>query len=282
MHLPKLGARPSRQLDITVLNGNLTFIGQPLMVGRYKSVDLTGTEDTIDLHIGGGMRVALALGTYPEAPGTFAIFRNAHQEPNNPWRLPRPRAAIVIGLGEEGSLRAADLEFSVSQGAKGWAQRAAEGRPAPPGLEIAATLIGSGGIGISAGIAARAIATGVRRANQRLLNLGLPLITRLTLVKSGAWTEPPTHGTVCACLRWRHRAISRSRRRSPRALRPFGDKPAGGYRATDYDLISVTAPSTGSISFALDTRRARSEVRRRAGPARVDPAVGRKGRDRWL
>ena len=255
------GATPVPALNITVLNGHLTFIGQPLMVGHYKSVDLTGTEETIDLHIGGGMRVALALGTYPEAPGTFAIFRNAHQEPNNPWRLPRPRAAIVIGLGEEGSLRAADLEFSVSQGAKGWAQRAAEETPgAGQGLEVAATLIGSGGIGISAGIAARAIATGVRRANQRLANLGLPLITRLTLVEwyldraADAW-----HG-----LRVLAMAAPRDFEIAPTiasGTAPLRRQAAGGYRGTDYDLISVTSPSTGSISFALDTRRARSEVR---------------------
>ena len=255
------GAPSVPTLKVAVLNGNLTFIGQPLMVGHYKSVELTGTEDTVDLHIGGGMRMALALGTYPEAPGAYAIFRNARQEPDNPWRLPRPRAAIVIGLGEEGSLRAADLEFSVSQGAKGWAQRAAEETPGRgDGLEIAATLIGSGGIGIGAGVAARAIATGVRRANQRLANAGLPLIVRLTVVEwyldraADAW-----HGLRVLALAAPHDFEIAPTIASGTA--PLRRQPAGGYRGTDYDLISVTAPSKGLISFALDTRRARSEVR---------------------
>jgi hypothetical protein len=34
-----------------------------------------------------------------------------------------------------------------------------------------------------------------------------------------------------------------------------------GYRGTDYDLISATTSATDTISFALDTRRARTEVR---------------------
>ena len=40
--------------------------------------------------------------------------------------MPRPKAVIVVGLGEEGKLRAADLVQSVRQAVIAWAQRLAE------------------------------------------------------------------------------------------------------------------------------------------------------------
>ncbi len=288
-------------LDVSLLNGNLTFVSQPLMLGHYRALELTGTEGVVDKHLGGAMRTALEAGLYPDAPGSHQVFLNTQHRRDNPWQLPRPRAVIVIGLGEEGSLDAARLQDSVCQGVKAWAQRAAEdagglaipGRsgiasPEDGGLELAATLIGSGGIGISPGTAARAIAQGVRQANQRLAAIGWPLVRRLTLVEwyldraGEAW-----HGlqvlAAAAPLAFRIAPAIAS------GTGPLRYQPEIGYRGASYDLISTTTSAEGTISFALDTRRARTEVRAqhtqtrlleqlvaRAATARTsDPDLGR-------
>src|SRR6476620_7907098 len=92
---------------------------------------------------------------------------NHNADRENPWRLPRPQAVIVAGLGEEGKLRADDLRQTVRQATLAWAQRSIE-NPENSQIELAATLIGSGGSGISAGQSAQVIAQAVREANDRL------------------------------------------------------------------------------------------------------------------
>ena len=65
---------------------------------------------------GGAMEVSLKAGLYPDAPGTHQIFINKHlSEHGNPLQPPRPQAVIVVGLGQEGKLRATDLADSVHE-----------------------------------------------------------------------------------------------------------------------------------------------------------------------
>src|SRR5687768_12002578 len=99
------GPPADEPLRVTVVNGNLRFVPEPLMLGHYSSIALTGTERVMDDLIGGMMSVSLALGQYPEAPETNDLFINRLQPPDNPLQLPRPHAVIVVGLGDEGSLR---------------------------------------------------------------------------------------------------------------------------------------------------------------------------------
>jgi tetratricopeptide (TPR) repeat protein len=286
-------------LRVSVLNGNLTFVRQPLLVGHYRSLVLTGTERVIDRQIGGTMSAALGAGLYPSEPGSYQVFVNTQYVPNNPWQLPAPSSAIVIGLGDEGGLRETNLTMSVRQGVLGWAHRVAE-QPggAPSHFEIAATLMGSGGIGISAGSAARAIAQGVREANDRLNAAGWPCVSRLVLVE--LYLERATDA-------WRGLQLLGGPGGQRFDIAPTVEAGTGplrrqidnGYRGADYDLISATTPenvnaeggatstttaleqsvapatagvpvatgatrprSTNSaISYRLDTRRARTEVR---------------------
>ena len=295
------GAPVLPALDVIVLNGNLTFVRQPLMIGHYRALELTGTEAVVDKHLGGAMHIALEAGLYPDAVGTHQVFFNTQPSRDNPWQLPRPRAVIVVGLGEEGGLNATQLQDSVCQGVKAWAQRAAENaddaeaigkaEDAPgsaAGLELAATLVGSGGMGISPGTAARAIAQGVRQANQRLAAIGWPLVGRLTLVE----LYLDRAGEAWRGLQVLAAAAPRAFRIAPAIASgtgPLRYQPESGYRGAGYDLISTTTTADATISFALDTRRARTEVRAqhtqtklleqlvaRAATARTsDPNLGR-------
>jgi hypothetical protein len=256
-------------LQITVLNGDLSFVSQPLMLGHYESLELTGTEWVVNQHVGDAMRMALQAGLYAGEPGTYALFLNTSGNANDLLQLPKPKAAIVVGLGEEGSLTTRELEMSVCQGAKAWAQRWREesaGADEPgEGIALAATLIGSGGLGISASGAARAIARGIWQANRRLCSdkAGAsywPRISELTLVElyldraTDAW-----HGVqVLAQSDPQAYQLAATITSGSNAMRR---QPDTGYRGADYDLIRTSTSADGTVSYAMDTRRARTEVR---------------------
>ena len=251
-------------LQVTVLNGNLSFVRQALLVGHSRSLTLTGTEAVVNGLVGGAMKASLDAGLYPDAPGTHQIFLNTRSDPDNPWRTPQPAQVVVAGLGEEGKLSEADLIRTTRQAVIAWVQRRAED-PDHTGVtvELSATLMGSGGVGMYPGNAARAIAQGVREANQRLAaqpQHGWPVVTRLTLVElyleraSDAWhglqvlaTAAPGHYDVTPTIQ--------------SGVGPLRRQIDSGYRGTDYDFITATSTTEDTISFALDTKRARTEVR---------------------
>ncbi len=266
-------------LHVRVVNGDLTFIHQPMLVGHYRSLSITGTEAVVDRMLGGAMAASLQAGLYPQAPGEHQLFLNTRGEPQNPWRPPRPQAAIVIGLGDEGALKAGELAATVRQAALAWSQRLAERGDASAAVEIAATLVGSGGLGVNPGDAACAIARGVREAAQivRLGNLqrseaapspagadpmAWPEITGLTLVElyleraSEAWRAlqvqaqaTPGHFDVAPTI--------------VAGVGPLRRQIDTAYRGARYDLISAEAnpQDASAILFRLDTRRARTEMR---------------------
>ena len=77
-------------LKISVINGDLSFIRQPLLIGHYRSLRLSGTEYVVNKLVGGAMENSLKVGLYPVPPGTHQVFVNTHADPNNPWQPPRP------------------------------------------------------------------------------------------------------------------------------------------------------------------------------------------------
>jgi tetratricopeptide (TPR) repeat protein len=250
-------------LAVEVLNANLMFTRVPLLVGHYASTRLTGAEWVVDDLLDGALRTALKAGIYPDRAGEHRVFRNASKG-DNPLQLPRPEWAIVVGLGAESELKGSALLDSVRAGLLGWAQALAE-RPggAPPSFDLAATLVGSGGTGITPGQSAQMIARAAHEANQTLAECGWPLVASLTLVElyldraSEAWRALQVQASA-APERWR---IGEQVRRGAGALRRTLD---ASYRGADYDLISAVVHGSGigaQIAYTLDTRRARSEVR---------------------
>ncbi|MFL6574036.1 MAG: CHAT domain-containing protein, partial [Burkholderiales bacterium] len=270
--------RPAREsvsaagpvLEVSVLNANLAFVQLPLMIGHYRAERLTGTESVMDALTGGKMQTALTLADYPSEPGTSRVFPNNRANPDDTQRMPRPAAVIVVGLGEEGDFRGSSLVESARKGAISAAQWAARNPKNLPQFELAATLIGSGGPSISAGQAAQLVAQGVREANVALAQLGgeCPLIGHLQFVElyldraAEALRALQTQVAASPAL-----FRMRDERVQPGAgalRRPLD----AGYRGTSYDFISAladkpagAAPEQVPIRYALDTRRARTEVR---------------------
>ena len=266
--------RGATKMRVTVVNGDLTFVRQPLLLGHYRSLRLTGSEAVVNRLIGGAMAESMNTGLYPIEPGSHQMFINSTRAEDNPWRLPRPEAVIVVGLGQEGKLRASDLAQSVQQAVLAWAQRAAEAPASTGQFDLAATLLGSGGPGISAGQAAQLIAQGVREANLRLgrSNSGWPTVGRLFLVElyldraTEAWRALKVHIEASPD----HYVVDDTLQFGPGALRRPLDS---GYRGADYDLISaisgIDADGDAMISFTLDTKRARTELRSQRTQSRL-------------
>jgi hypothetical protein len=226
-------------------------------------MSLTGTEFVMDRLIGNTMRDSLDIGVYPEPPGTHQIFMNTRRDPDDAVRLPRPEAVIVVGLGEEGKLNAAALVQTVRQGVIAWAQRVAEKPGAPAVFELAATLVGSGGKGMSVAQSAQLIAEAVRDADNRLALRKWPRVSGLRLIElyldraTEAWRTLQLEAEASPGLY----VIGDAVEVADGALsRPLGS----GYRGANYDFITaitqVDADGHRAISYTLDTKRARTEV----------------------
>jgi hypothetical protein len=262
-------------LQVEVINGDLSYVDSPLLIGHYRSVELTGAEAVVNRLLGGALQRSLDLQVYPDPPGTCEIFINAATGAlDNPWRMPRPEAAIVVGLGEEGKLQGRDVALTVRQGALAWAQRMAERHPGRSSFELASTLISSGGQGMHTGQVAQMIVQGLREANERLRQMNtranggggatLPVIAKLKIVELyqsraiEAWSA----------LRVMQAATPAFLRLGERLGQLHGGlrRPLdSGYRGANYDLVTATTATDRwgheSIQYTLDSKRARSEVR---------------------
>ena len=251
-------------MEVIVVNADLRFTEQALLVGHYRSTTLTGAETAVDAMLDGRMSRSLNAGLYPSATGSHQVFHNACVASDAGTCLP---VVIVAGLGDEGELRAADLVYTVRQAILAYAQRLSEqqGSALPADFSLAATLIGSGGSGITAGSSALAIVQAAHEANTKLEQVdGWPTLGKLTLVE--LYLERATDA-------WHALQMQEQSDRSllrlvgkiqfgPGALRRTPDS---GYRGTSYDFISaLQQPGPDAehpgIAYTLDTRRARAEV----------------------
>lgn len=281
-------------LQVVILNADLTCIREPLFIAHYRSMSLTGSEAVIDALVGKVMSRSLAAGLYPDATGSHQIFANVYRDPDDPLRPPRPCIAVVVGLGEEGKLRSVDLTYSVRQAVVAHGLRQAEQDGDTHGrLGIAATLMGSGGTGITPSVAVQAIVQGVLDANQKLQAGGWPQVGRLTLVElyleraAEAWRALKLQEQTAP----HPFALAGRVRPGPGALRRSLD---AGYRGSSHDLLSVRPVEHAEgglpgIAYTLDSKRARTEIRaqhaqgallrelveRASNDARADPQIGR-------
>jgi tetratricopeptide (TPR) repeat protein len=271
---------PAPRLRMSVVNGNLMFVREPLMLGHYRSLKLTGSEAEVDRLLAHPMRKSLHAGLYPSAIGSHQVFVNTDRHADEA----RPEAVIVAGLGEEGTLRTTDLALTVRQATLAYSQRMSE-TGAPAFFDLAATLIGTGGIGVRIGTAAQAIAQGVSQANDRLRQVQRPVVANLRLIELYLDRATEAHHALDALAMdhtQRYELAPQVELREGALPRPLDS----GYRGAGYDFITVERrPAAGQrgdalggvIEFTLDTRRARNEVRGQATQARLVDELVRVG-----
>ncbi|MFN6971237.1 MAG: CHAT domain-containing protein, partial [Rheinheimera sp.] len=263
--LPRAGSElPPLQLEVH--NGDLRFIGHPLLLGHQISLELTGSEFVVNQLLGGDLTRALRSGVYPALPGQFQVFHNRQVNSNDPLAFPKPRAAIVVGLGDEGDLTPAEIQQSVYSGVVGYCLQV-DG-PAQ-GIVLAATTLGSGGI-LTVSQSVEALVQGVLNANQKLTQLtssrtrAASWIAKLVIVEQFHNRAVEAWHKLHSC-----QTLSRSMTIELSSYLAEGQgavsKPVDGhYRGAKYDLIRITERSIDSeyltLEFALFTRRARSEI----------------------
>jgi CHAT domain-containing protein len=284
---------------ITVVNGDLSFERSPLLIGHYTSTRLSGAERFIDQMTDCAMSRSLDADVYPSDAGTHQIFLNTFVNTSRGWLTARPEAVIVVGLGQEGDLRPAQLSMTVRRAVVAWAQRVAEDArsgasggtapPTPPMLTVASTLMASGGSGVTAAQSAILIAQGVLEANQLLARSAhaVPRVARLRLIElytdraSEAWRALRLQTIASPGSYTLDDPIAPGTGPLPRPLDL-------GYRGAAYDYVQATTRSeTGEIEYAIDTRRARTEIRavstqarlvrnlvKDASATRIDPQIG--------
>lgn len=251
-------------LKISVINGDLTFVSEPLMLGHYRSLVLSGAEKVIDDFLNGIMTKALRLRNYATQPGESTVFENRQGVKDDPHAAPRPAGVVVVGLGAEGDLKGDDLVKTVREGVVAYAIQLASDPQKPTSFELAATLIASGGLGIEVAVSARAVAQGVHAANERLLKENAPLVSKLHVIEvyedraTEALRELRALGEYKPGMFEVERWLTRGINSLPRPLTP-------GYRGASYDMVSVlngpVLDGQTSVAFAVDSRRARTEVR---------------------
>jgi hypothetical protein len=190
------------------------------------------------------------------------VFRNTHVLGDDRIRVPRPAAVVVVGLGEEGTLTAADLVLTVRKGVIAWAERVAEQKEAPPTFDLAATLIGSGGKGMEVAQVAMLLAEAVSDADALLQSVELPRVGEFKIIEllldraTDAW-----HALADQAKHAPHRyQVAAAITPGSAALRRV---PGTHYRGADYDFVSVVSrvSEQGSeLAYTVDGRRARTDV----------------------
>jgi tetratricopeptide (TPR) repeat protein len=284
------------RLRVKVYHGDLRFVREALLVGHYQSLSLTGSEAVVDTLVGGRMNKAVRAGIYPERVGSYQIFENGRNTNLGRQRqryIPRPKAAIIVGLGEEGKLNAQHLSFTIRNGILAFAERLAEDPDCAATFEIAATLVGSGGTGVTVGNAALALVQAITDGNARLKEVSWPQVSALKIV------ELFLDRAADALRVLKMHAQANPDRIDVEPILAEGNGSLrrsldSSYRGATYDFISARK-AVGSqdghpaIAYSLDTKRARTEVRAQSAQgsllrdlvaeasnsAHSDPLIGR-------
>ncbi|MGE0822055.1 MAG: CHAT domain-containing protein [Candidatus Binatia bacterium] len=253
---------PRKQITVSVVHGHLGFTGNAVAVGHYQGDTIVSAEAALDRVLNGRLRERLQLGLYPGPLGSAEVFLN--------WEK-KPGGAIVVGLGQVGTLTPGQLSAGVARGALLYAVACAEqtrqqnnGQLAEPVyVTISSLLIGTGAGGMSVEDSITAILRGVIRANQTL--------------SRGKWEQEVTITTVEFLELWEDRAIQAAHVLPHIARDPFLDgviQPQKGLRQTEghfqramfeepkewYHRLQITAEPDGALRFNNLTDRARAEV----------------------
>ena len=103
-HVSQEGISPLR---VSISNGDLRYSAYPLLAGHFINDGILYAEKAIDYNLKGALAERYALGIYPGEIGSSEVIITGQKDFNG---------AIIVGLGEPGSLTAYQLSQSVEQG----------------------------------------------------------------------------------------------------------------------------------------------------------------------
>jgi CHAT domain-containing protein len=183
----RLPAR-SATLALSVVHGDLAYASHPVVVGHYMGDTIVSAERSLDKRLQGALTRRLDLGLYPGPVGTHAVFFNERPER-------KPTGAVVVGLGQVGSLTSGRLETGMRDAmlehALAAAQRARENQAGGAAAQsyrarFSCLLVGTGANHLNPRDSIEAIVRGALAANRRLEESqldGVVLIDRLEFVE---------------------------------------------------------------------------------------------------
>jgi hypothetical protein len=258
-------------IEVQLTHGDLCYVKHPLMVGHYLGDSIVSAERALDHQLrqsgahDGPLTQRMDLGLYPGPIGSSAVFYNETSEA-------RPIAALIVGLGELGSLSPGRLESTVSDALLTYcfelAQMPTHKSPIKPAdmrsMGISTVLIGSGAGGMDLRDSIEALLRAVVNTNRRLLDARLgdrvyisklqliELFQDITINAAAALEDVLASVDFEAGVRWPEQAIH------------TGD---GGRRRVSFDsdgdwwhrLEISTDPDDARLRFVSSTNRARAE-----------------------
>jgi hypothetical protein len=140
-------------LQVRVVHGSLEFAAEPVAVGHYQGMPLTGAEGFLNDRLRGLLGDRLLLGMYAEQEGSAVLV--------GPLPDVKPPGALVLGLGPAGEVTTSEVTRAMTQAALLRALVAAEevpdGASGPATVGMSTVLVGTNpldGMTISASAAA--------------------------------------------------------------------------------------------------------------------------------
>lgn len=160
-------------LRVSIRHGDLAYARHPVMVGHYLGDSIVGAEKALDHRLAGKLSRQLALGLYPGALGSHAVFLQTRARDN-------PPGALIVGLGQVGSLSAGGLERATRQAMLAYAVQVADcpddrfgPATAVRAARLSCLLVGTGAGGLPLRDALEAMLRGALAANAQLHSSGL-------------------------------------------------------------------------------------------------------------
>lgn len=172
-----------RAIRVSISNGDLKYAAYPLLAGHFINDGILYAEKAIDYNMKGILTERYLLGLYPGEIGSSEVIIT-HQKDFN--------GAIIVGLGDPGSLTAFQLTQSVEQGVAKYLlnlnsrdpQSNNGGKKERVGVSSLAIACSYGGLSVEKSI--RAIIMGVQNANSKttqILKEGAKTVTDIEFIE---------------------------------------------------------------------------------------------------
>lgn len=170
-------------LKVSISNGDLKYSSYPLLAGHFINDGILYAERAIDYNMKGVLTERHQLGLYPGEIGSSEVIIT-HQKDFN--------GAIIVGLGDPGSLTAFQLTQSVEQGVAKYLlslnsiDTHHHNLPADRNVGVSSLAIACSYGGLSVEKSVRAVILGVQNANNKIrqtLKDGARLVTHIEFVE---------------------------------------------------------------------------------------------------
>ena len=154
------------ELRVSISNGDLRYASYPLLAGHFLNDGILNAEKQVDNNMNFALSEMHKLSIYPGDIGSSEIFiQNKNYF----------KGAIIIGLGESGSLTAFQLTQTVEQGICKYLLSLCrqnsennDAKQANAAIGLSSLIVGSGYGGLSIENSLRAIMQGVQNANNKI------------------------------------------------------------------------------------------------------------------